>query len=258
MSALILKLLAYLSMTYDHVGFCLNEPVFRGIGRLAMPLFCYFIAQGMRNTRSLPRYILRLSVLAILAEIPFNLFISGSILHIAGQNVIWTLLIGLVCIALGRELREKKPRLYPWLYPVIILIGCMIANFFVTDYNYYGVLLVVIFDLFPMQTASERVWGTLAVVGLNGWRFVSYGLYLLMKQNGVDPLAFTPLGRFFLTSVGDWELIKLLSLLALPLIWLYNGKKGSLGDKRMDKWLGHLMNLYYPLHLLVLALIYSM
>lgn len=256
LSVLLLKLLAYLSMTYDHVGFFLGETVFRGIGRLALPIFCFLIAQGFRNTRSVPKYALRLLLFAVISEIPYNYFVSGSILHIAGQNIMWTLLLGLLCIWCGRLLREHLPRFYAPLYILTVLLFCTAANFFITDYTYFGVMLVVIFDLFPMITRKEKMLAALSFALLYGWRFASHGIYLALTEKGVDLMAFTGFGRFFLSSISDWELIKLFALAALIPLFFYNGKKGTLGDKRMDRVLNHLFYWYYPAHMIILALIY--
>ena len=58
-----LKLLAMLAMTADHIGavFFPEIPLLRWIGRLAMPVLCFFIGEGLRHTRSPRRYLLRLT-----------------------------------------------------------------------------------------------------------------------------------------------------------------------------------------------------
>lgn len=243
-------------MTYDHVGFFLGEKVFRALGRVSLPIFCFLIAQGFRNTRSVPKYACRLLALAVLSEIPYNYFVSGSLIHISGQNVIWTLLLGLLCIWVMRIWRERVPRFSVPLSALTVLVFCMAANFLITDYNYFGVLLIVIFDRFPMDTQRDKLFATLSFVGLIAWRFVSCGLYQVLIAHGFDPMKVTMIGRFFLTEIGEWEMIKILAIAALPILYFYNGKKGSLGDARMDKWLSVVFHLYYPCHLLLIALIY--
>ena len=53
-----LKLLAALFMTIDHVGVLLlpHVIVLRILGRLALPIFAYMIAEGCRYTRNRLRY----------------------------------------------------------------------------------------------------------------------------------------------------------------------------------------------------------
>ena len=71
----------------------------RGAGRLAFPLFAFFIAEGFRHTRSAGRYAARLAVFALLAEVPFDLAIAGRPFAPEGQNVLFTLLLGLLAAA---------------------------------------------------------------------------------------------------------------------------------------------------------------
>ena len=58
-----LKLIAMIAMTCDHVGLQLlpGVPVLRIIGRLALPIYAYMIAEGCRYTRSRKKYLLRIA-----------------------------------------------------------------------------------------------------------------------------------------------------------------------------------------------------
>ena len=86
MSAMVLKLIADMAMLCDHTGITLYPlwlgkgayMVLRGIGRIAFPIFAYFITVGYEKTSSLPRYLTRLCTLALLSQIPYSLvFVSG-------------------------------------------------------------------------------------------------------------------------------------------------------------------------------------
>ncbi|NLH02388.1 MAG: fimbrial assembly protein, partial [Clostridiales bacterium] len=52
MSRAQIKMLAIVTMLIDHIGaiFFPQIPLFRIIGRLSFPLFCFFIAQGVLYT----------------------------------------------------------------------------------------------------------------------------------------------------------------------------------------------------------------
>ena len=87
-------------MLTDHAGDILFPSWLwmRMIGRLAFPIFAFFVAEGFYHTRSVGRYAARLALFALISEIPFNLMHSGRILDFDAQNIFFTLLIGLVTI----------------------------------------------------------------------------------------------------------------------------------------------------------------
>ena len=70
-----LKVIALLTMTIDHLGFLLPRfnpelaNVFRYIGRLALPLFCFMIVEGAIHTKNFKKYALRLGVMASLISL---------------------------------------------------------------------------------------------------------------------------------------------------------------------------------------------
>ena len=199
-----LKLLAMLAMTADHIGavFFPEIPLLRWIGRLAMPVLCFFIGEGLRHTRSPRRYLLRLTGFALLSELPFDLAFYGGI-EWGHQNVYFTLALGLVALwAIQSRGMEG------WL---LALTAALAAELLGCDYGMYGVLLILLLDRFH-RARSEQ----LAAAAL-----LNLAFFGLQTQT--------------------------LSLIALPLLWLYNGKRG-----RDDRWLFYL---YYPAHLCVLGIL---
>ena len=78
LSGFILKLIAFVTMTFDHVGAMLQMNVgdnftlaivFRIIGRLALPLFCFLICEGFYHTKKPGNYLLRLGMMATIIAI---------------------------------------------------------------------------------------------------------------------------------------------------------------------------------------------
>lgn len=199
-----LKLLAMLAMTADHIGavFFPEIPLLRWIGRLAMPVLCFFIGEGLRHTRSPRRYLLRLTGFALLSELPFDLAFYGGI-EWGHQNVYFTLALGLLALwAIQSRGMEG------WL---LALTAALAAELLGCDYGMYGVLLILLLDRFH-RARSEQ---------LAGAALLNLAFFGLQTQT--------------------------LSLIALPLLWLYNSKRGR-DDRR-------LFYLYYPAHLCVLGIL---
>ncbi|MBU0905931.1 MAG: conjugal transfer protein TraX [Firmicutes bacterium] len=80
-----LEWITMLTMLIDHLGFTFftDLPILRAIGRIAFPLYCFFIVLGMERTRNRKRYFKRLFFIAIIlkyrttAFYPVHLFIIG-------------------------------------------------------------------------------------------------------------------------------------------------------------------------------------
>ena len=80
LSASTLKIIACVAMVIDHVGAYLlpHIPILRVIGRLAFPIFAYFIAEGCRYTRHKLKRFLLVFGLGLICEAVFFLY-SGQI-----------------------------------------------------------------------------------------------------------------------------------------------------------------------------------
>lgn len=212
-----LKLIAVVTMTIDHIGMILLPQHFflRLIGRLAMPIYAYFIAEGCHYTRSLPKYLSSIALTALLCQVVA--FLAGSLY----QCILVTFTMSVGLIALIKQARKTK-RFYWWL----LLVAAIVAVWFITeklpgllpgtdfevDYGFWGVLFPVILWLVPKKPLK-----LLAAVGV---------LLLIYEAN---VLYFWALG-------------------AVLLLALYNGQRGT----AKLKWLFYG---YYPVHLAVLHLI---
>ena len=106
MSAFSLRAAALLCMLVDHTGLALFPAVdaFRCVGRLAFPLYCFLLAQGYLHTRSVRAYARRLLLAALLSEIPFDLLIFGRLSCTVEQNVLFSLLLGLMALIMFKDI----------------------------------------------------------------------------------------------------------------------------------------------------------
>lgn len=110
-----LKLIAMLIMTIDHVGAYFSQwipwstvELLRTIGRLAFPCFVYYLVLGYRRTRNVVKYFLRLLAFAGISQLAMNAMASytGRTTY---TNVFFTLSISLALIT-GFDLFIKSSR----------------------------------------------------------------------------------------------------------------------------------------------------
>lgn len=166
-----LKMIAIICMIIDHVGYIFfpNTIIFRAIGRIAFPIFCFLIVEGFHHTRSHMNYLIRLTIFALLSEIPFDLAFLGTLFDWQHQNVFFTLALGLASIFCLEEMNNR--RIYA--FPLILMWGA--AYFIHCDYGIGGVIFICMLYL-TRETPWMRFllsalvlylfWGKLELVGL--------------------------------------------------------------------------------------------
>jgi hypothetical protein len=94
-----LKILACVSMLLDHIGYILFPKIFifRYIGRLALPLFSYLLAEGCLHTKHKLKYFLSVLVLGIICQSAFFIesLIAGASLNLY-FNILFTFSFSLI------------------------------------------------------------------------------------------------------------------------------------------------------------------
>lgn len=215
-----IKLIAIISMTIDHIGGAIfpEYPIFRWIGRIAFPLFCYCLTVGMLYTHDIKKYIIRLSIFALISQ-PFWIlaFNSNDIFgNIFNLNIFFTLVVSLLA-AWG--FKEKKW----WLF----IVGILLLSFINFDYALTGLILMLIFYLCRNKPS------------LGATLYVLYYLPALFNTNMSDSLALKIFGH----AIG----CEIFALFALPFIYIHTNT-----NLKISKWFFYI---YYPLHLLIIYLI---
>ena len=218
-----LKCIAAALMLTDHVGAILlpEVPVLRCVGRLAFPIFAFFIAEGYAHTRNFGRYFRRLAILAVVSEIPFNLE-NGAVFDLTRQNVLFTFCLALLTLrgleALGRERGFGR-----WAgCGLVLAAGFAAGELLRTDYGGWGVVTVALLQL-CRDGKYAKLWLLLAMAAVNG----------------------LGMGSLTMPVFGGEMPIQIFAVAALPVIWLYNGQAGPKGLRRA-------FYVFYPAHLLVL------
>ncbi|HYE12075.1 MAG TPA: TraX family protein [Patescibacteria group bacterium] len=268
-----LKLLAFVTMLVDHIGYMFfpNEILFRIIGRLAFPIFAYQIALGYSRTSNLKKYVLRLSLFALITQIPYSFFNPDIQFNLIHFNVLFTFIvaIGLIFVydmgilKLKSFIKDKnyKHLLYGILLlalAVLIIILPEVLSFLIKDfYLEYGLLalaLVLLFHIFQEKTEIAFI-SVILLYLLHGYYRVAlwnsayssalfwsnlfnfkYVWSQLDLQNG-----FSQLQRYYFNAWGIFALIPIFVLEILNKGWI-----------RLNKYVGYV---FYPAHMTLLIII---
>ena len=221
-----LRILAMVLMLIDHLGATLFPDAvwMRIVGRLAFPIFAFQTAEGYRHTRNFRRYCLRLLAFGPITELPFDLMAAGTLFYPFHQNVLFTLLLGLLAIRQLDGFRAGLPTSVLLARFGRLMLVLAAGVLLLPDYGLLGVLTVASFFLFRENKPAQFL--ALAAIHIFGY------------ESGSIPL----LGGAF------WFPLQGFAVLALIPIWLYNGKKGPGGKGFQYAAYG-----FYPLHMLILG-----
>lgn len=234
-SAAVLHILAMVLMLMDHLWATLlpAQDWLTCAGRVAFPIFAFMSVEGYFHTHNFKKYAQRMLLFAVLSEIPFDLMYGGTWFYPVHQNVIWTLLVGLLGIHLMETVRKKQKL---WVYVLVsagvVAAGGILGTLCMVDYYGVGVLTVFIFYFF-----RGRKWWCLL-----GQLLALYWVNVQMLGGLMYPIQLFGM-EFELCQQG-------LALLALLPIWLYRGRQGY-----HSKPFQYACYAFYPVHMLILVLV---
>ena len=235
-----LKIIAIILMVIDHIGAVVlyhgyllpNAPiapdsdvykvylfynVLRFIGRSAFPIFCFLLVQGFIHTSNKGRFAIRLLIFAIISEVPFDIAIFDSWWDIAHQNIFFTLLIGFLVMWVW-DIYKKKKDCSP--------DSSSEANMYLRDLPFQLLILGLGMFLAHFLKTDYGYWGVL-LIGV---------LYFFRSNSSLQALG----GSLCLL----WEAPAILAFIPIN---MYNHQRGAS--------LKYFFYLFYPAHLLILALI---
>ena len=263
-----LKLFAIITMTLDHTGVVLEMffseypivgnivPILRIIGRIALPLYCFMIVEGVLHTRNFKRYILSLSIVGgsvLIGHIFLVHVMKGSM----GQgNIFLDLALGALAIYF---LNHKKA----YLKPIALLpIGYALFShltygafpelikypeYLKTQYGFYGMALILGFYIAHLLTKLYYNY-----LGKNvGLTYKDFNYRLVNNALNVLMLTVVTISLHVITQYGIYcyldTYLQNYALISGALLLLYNGKRGY-----NSNWFKYGCYIYYPAHLLIL------
>lgn len=224
-----LKLIAIIAMTLDHLAWTLFPGYSRVwwvmlihiFGRLTAPIMWFFIAEGYHHTRNVKKYAGRLFFLAFLSHFAYNFcfgipFVPFRTSVFNQTGVVWSLAWGLVLLWVFDSSKRKE-----WQKYLMIPLVCLIT--FPSDWSCVASMAILFMGGARGDFKKQMIW--------------------MMVWTAVYALV------YFLFIDRVYALIQLGTCLTIPLLRLYNGKRGSW------KGMGILFYAYYPAHLVVCGLL---
>lgn len=234
----ILKIIAIVSMTVDHVAWAIypdfsTHPmaiIMHLLGRVACPIFCYFIVQGYIHTKNFKKYFSRLLIFAIISHVPYvitsfnyiDLFslIPGYYGIFNQTSVLWGLACGLLLIKVNDTNLKTHNKI------LLSIIICLAS--FPADWSCVAPLIILFMWQYRDNFKMQMIW------------------MMLMT---------TPYVAVYFFAINKiYALLQLGTALAIPFLYLYNGSRGkNTCLNNIMKWFFYI---YYPLHLLIIFLIF--
>ena len=207
-----LKILAAIFMTIDHIGVILFPRVLflRIIGRLALPIYAFMIAEGCKYTRNKKKYFGMVFGLGAVCQTVYYLF-DGSLYF----SILITFSLSILMIYALQNWKQKKTAFSGLVFGAAVAAVYLLNQAFEIDYGFWGCMLPV-FAALLHGTERDHPKANTTMLGV---------------------------GLVFLGLSTD--AIQCLALMALPLLYAYNGKRGKLNLK-------YFFYIFYPTHLVVL------
>lgn len=239
-----LKLIAIVAMTIDHLtwamfpGFqkSIGVLLLHSIGRMTMPIMCFFITEGFHYTHDVKRYLERLLVFSVISHFAYNFafgipFIPFQTSIFNQTSVLWAYAGGLFLLMFI----QAKPDIKPWIRVIVVLLVCVIT--FGADWSCIATMVI-------LHMGMNR--GNFKKQMLSLIQYVSY--YALI---------------YFLFIDKTYGLLQMMVMIDIPLLYLYNGKRGNenktkvISDKKtFGQWLTKWgFYIYYPAHLVLIGML---
>lgn len=213
-----LKIIAATAMAIDHVGMILfpQTQILRMIGRIAFPIFAFFIAEGCRYTHNKKKYLGLIFSLGLVFQAVFTLATKQKML-----NIFLTFSLSIVLVYSLQLFKKEASTGKLWgkvvsggLFFILFFSVYLFTNKVSVDYGFFGVMIPVLVSIF------DELWERKAAFA------ISILLLVFSMHNYTQSFC----------------------LLAVPILFFYMGKKGALKMK-------YFFYIFYPLHLSLLFLL---
>ncbi len=163
----------------------------------AMPLFVFLLVEGVQKTKSMKMYFLRVLIVAVLAEVPFDLINAGKVFDWRFFNPVFSLLICMVMLYLLRYYSQKEGKNI--LVKVVIVGVALLWTMFQLPtpdtqlevrYGFMRESAALLSEGFPMVVLAATLWFTrknkslqvfvgsaimvMVAMAVPGWMYLQY------------------------------------------------------------------------------------
>lgn len=223
-------------MLIDHIGYIIFPDIliFRLIGRIAMPIFAFFIGEGCLYTKNRKKYFLRVFILGLLCQ---AVYIIESLITKSGSglyfNILLTFSLAIIlcsCFLYFKENRQSDSGV---------------------KYKSLGVFLLCLIAVIAIEGFCRNSTG---ITGTNiefdyGIFGICLPLYAACSENRKNKLiAFSVAQALFGLSFYGISSLYFCSFIPLVLLIFYNGKAGKANLK-------YFFYAFYPCHLALIYLV---
>lgn len=179
------------------------------LGRIAFPLFAFFIVEGYFKTRNRKKYLLNLLIFGVISEVPFDMFTSATFFNPRFNNVMFSLALCLITIWIIDVLKTKMPRiLWYFISLIIVAVMCLVAMFLAVDYDYHAIIIVYLLYVLYNKPVLSVILGYLSIIK-ELWAFLGFGFILMYngergKQSKILNYCFYPVHLLILGLLRMW------------------------------------------------------
>lgn len=226
-----LKIIACIFMVIDHVGltFFPEYSIFRILGRLAFPIFAFFIAEGSRYSRNKLRRFLM--IFGIGAAFFLFYYLYDGILY---GNIFLTFSVSILLDNLLFECKKSVFEKNTWQNSLLLWIGFALA-------------IALIYFIYGLIHFEYRFFGMLlpVLINLTSFKEIKTESKLKRLDCHFSRIILMLVGLILLSIDGNLGSIQYFCLLSLIPLAFYNGKVGC-------KRLKYVFYFFYPAHLIII------
>ena len=227
-----IKIIACILMAIDHIGYHLfpNIIILRIIGRLSMPLFAFFIAEGCHYTKNKLKHLLLIAISGLIFL--FGVYIFAEFWYF---NIFLIFAISVLYIYLMQHL--KKVSLKGRYKPLKIMLSLIIFSL-VTYLGY------IIYEEIPFEYGFSVMMLPVLISLVDLKKYIKHPSVKYI-DNLYTRLIIMAIAMIPTCSDRAIVEIQAYSYLALIILLMYNGKGGT-------KKLKYFFYLFYPVHIMII------